>query len=896
MGLAATYRRALAAHRQAYVHLAAASRELTSLAAPADTGQLADVAARLRRIGDVVTAAPEPAGFFPGPIPVRVGLAGTSESAAPGGLFPAIVPLTGGTHLAIDADARDPRVAALLRGLVVRLLLAAPPGAVRVATMDTAALGATFVPLRALVEAGVLQPPATNDQEVAALLDAAERHARTTQDRVRAAGGVPGGLPGRFAGGSASGGPASGGPAFGGSGSGDAAAGGPAFGGPDELLLVVAASAPQGRELNRLAALTHAGPSAGVCVLVAGYPPRVAGLTPPELGGTTQIRVEGDRARVGDPPGHLFSSDGSGLAVPVRLDGDPPRQVIDELADQLGEQSRRGSELDFTDLLPARPWTESSAAGLRTVIGRAGRDAVALAFDDKTPHWLVGGRTGAGKTVFLLDVLYGLAARYSPDELALYLLDFKEGISFTEFVPTGRDPSWIPHARAVGIESDREYGVAVLRELRRELNRRASAFKRHGVTKLADLPRDDGRPVPRVVAVIDEFHVLFAGNDAVAREAVALLEELARKGRSYGIHLVLASQSMSGIEALYGKTDSIFGQFPLRIALAGGNGVLDPLNDAAGALPVGSAVVNPAAGIRSANTVVRFPDAHASAGQVAALRHELWRARAAGSRPPAVFKGYESAHVEDDPTFAGLAPGGRRPLALVGRVVDVDLTSAMFPIDATPGRHLAVVGTSPVGADVLHAAAVSLARQHRPGTVAFLLAPLVAGADQVADETAETLAAAGHPVTRLDAQTLRDEIRKLAEPAGRQSTDRTYLVVFGMDAASGVLGITDASFRSGLDDLRTMLRQGPAYGVHLLGWWRGLSRLSDDIGGSFKRDDVACLVALNVTGAELGSYLGTQELPYAPRANRALLIDRHDQRTRLIVPFVRPGHEFDEGL
>nr|MDT0662944.1 FtsK/SpoIIIE domain-containing protein [Micromonospora sp. DSM 115978] len=872
MGLAAAYRRALAAHRQAYVHLDAARRELTGVVPPADAGQFADVAGRLRRVGETVTATPDPSAFFPGPIPVRVGLAGTSESTAPGGVFPAIVPLTGGTHLAIDTDARDPRVAALLRGLIVRLLTAAPAGAVRVVTMDSAALGATFVPLRALVEAGVLAPPATNDEEVAALLDAAERHARAAQDRARAAGRVPGGLPGGFS-----------------------SSGGGAPTGPPELMLVVAASPPQGRELNRLAALTHAGPSAGVCVLVAGHPPRQAGLTPPEMGGTTQIRLDRDRARIGDPPGFPFSADGSGLAVPVRLDGDPPRQVVEELADRLGEQNRRGSDLAFTDLLPTRPWTESSAAGLRTVIGRAGREAVALSFDDKTPHWLVGGRTGAGKTVFLLDVLYGLAARYSPEQLALYLLDFKEGISFAEFVPTGRDPSWIPHARAVGIESDREYGVAVLRELRRELNRRASAFKRHGVTKLADLPRD-GRPVPRVVTVIDEFHVLFAGNDAVAREAVALLEELARKGRSYGLHLVLASQSMSGIEALYGKTDSIFGQFPLRIALPGGNGVLDPLNEAAGALPVGSAVVNPAAGLASANTVVRFPDAHAGGRQVAALRHELWRARPAGSRPPAVFKGYESAHVEDDPTFAGLAPGGRRPLALVGRVVDVDLTSAMFPIDATPGRHLAVVGTSPVGADVLHAATISLARQHAPGTARFLLAPLVASADEVADETAEAVAAAGHPVTRLDAAGLRDEIRKLADPSAQHATDRTYLVVFGMEGASGVLGLTDESFRSGLDDLRALLRQGPAYGTHLLGWWRGLSRLSDDVGGSFKRDDVACLVALNVTGVELGSYLGTQELPYTPRSNRALLVDRHDQRTRLIVPFVRPGHEIDEGF
>ena len=49
---------------------------------------------------------------------------------------------------------------------------------------------------------------------------------------------------------------------------------------------------------------------------------------------------------------------------------------------------------------------------------------------------------------------------------------------------------------------------------------------------------------------------------------------IARKGRSYGIHLILASQTISGIEALFTKTESIFGQFPLRVALAGGG--VDP--------------------------------------------------------------------------------------------------------------------------------------------------------------------------------------------------------------------------------------------------------------------------------------------------------------------------------
>ncbi|MEU9825979.1 FtsK/SpoIIIE domain-containing protein [Micromonospora chersina] len=854
MGRVATaYRQAVALHREALRRWEAARRALAA-AGPAPVGS-PELVARLARLGgELAGPVPGTARAATQPVPVRLGEATTVD-----GGFPVLVPLGAGAHLAVDTDARDTRVGELLRALVVRLLAAAPAGTVRVAGIDPAAFGATFLPLRPLQDAGVLAPAATTVAETAALLDAAERHARDAQGAA-----------------------------------------------PEdrELLLVVAASAPPPRELARLAALTHAGPAAAVCVLLAGHPAAGPGEAPP-LGATTQLRLNERYALVGDPPGRPFSVDGSGLAAPVVLDTDPSHATVTALAGQLAQATRRATAVTFADLLPARRWAESSGAGLRTVLGRAvrgvrlgasdaaggaaGREPVVVAFDDATPHWLVGGRTGAGKTVFLLDVLYGLAARYSPAELQLLLLDFKEGVSFTEFVPTDRDPSWLPHARAVGIESDREYGVAVLRELRAELTRRADLLKRHGVSKLADLP-PNARP-PRIVTVVDEFHVLFAGNDPLARQAVDLIEELARKGRSYGLHLVLASQSTTGIEALYGRAEAIFGQFPLRVALPGGGGVLDPLNDAAKALTVGTAVVNTAGGTAGADTEVRFPDAHAAAADLAALRHELFAARPAGARPPAVFRGYETPRLADDPAWAGLAPGAEPPLALVGRTVDVAGSPAGFRLDASPGRHLAVVGTAASGVDVLRSAALSLARQHAPGTARFLFVPLAPGTTETADDLAMTLAAAGHPVRRLDAAALRTHLAELAG-APAPASARTYLVVFGMDAAAGALAASDPeTFRSGHDDLRAVLRHGPAHGVHLLGWWRGLRRLTEDVGGSQNRDDVACLVALNVPAADLGLHLGVHDLAYAPRDGRALLVDRHEHRTALIVPFVGDGDE-----
>ncbi|MGH3749119.1 MAG: FtsK/SpoIIIE domain-containing protein, partial [Micromonosporaceae bacterium] len=490
--------------------------------------------------------------------------------------------------------------------------------------------------------------------------------------------------------------------------------------------------------------------------------------------------------------------------------------------------------------------------------------------------------------------------RYSPDELSMFLLDFKEGVSFTEFTPTELDPSWVPHARSVGIESDREYGVAVLRELVAEMSRRSTTLKRAGVSKLADLRRRKGDvAMPRILTVIDEFHVLFAGNDGLAREAVALLEELARKGRSYGVHLILASQTASGIEALYTKTESIFGQFPMRIALAGGGNVLDTLNNGADGLPIGAAVINDAGGIVGHNRTVRFPNAHAEEETLAQVRQWMWHSRQPGAAPPAVFQGFAEQEVTDDPTYLSLRPGARHRSLLVGRQIDVVSSTARFGLDATPGRHLAVLGPSPSGADILHASIAGLACQHSPGSARFIVASLVDAAEDVAESAADAVRSSGHAAEEVEAPGLLSLLEKLSEDGSAASDGpaHTYLTVFGMDAAAGVLSqrLGNSPGVTGRTRFRDILKQGPARGVHLLGWWRGIQRFSEDIGGSSMREDLACLVALNVSAQSLGSHIGKLNLQWEPRANRALLIDLHNDRVQPIVPFVRSDRHPEGG-
>jgi hypothetical protein len=172
---------------------------------------------------------------------------------------------------------------------------------------------------------------------------------------------------------------------------------------------------------------------------------------------------------------------------------------------------------------------------------------------------------------------------------------------------------------------------------------------------------------------------------------------------------------------------------------------------------------------------------------------------------------------------------------------------------------------------VLDAAARSVAAFHAARTTRFVIASLVAEGDRLAEALAAEI---GHrqEVTVVDAAGLAAEM-DLERPG--------YRVVFGMDAASP----------GSLPGLRQLLREGPGRGVHLLSWWRGLRRFGEETGGSAAREDVAGLLFLNVPQPDVCLMLG-RSVDWHPRPNRALLHDRHADRTVTVVPFVQ--RESDE--
>jgi hypothetical protein len=188
-------------------------------------------------------------------------------------------------------------------------------------------------------------------------------------------------------------------------------------------------------------------------------------------------------ARLGDPVTATCTM--TGPHATVLLDPPLPRDRVVDACHAISQELERlrSRVASFADLLPERWGAESSTSGLRAPVGFRDGLPVQLSLCDASPHALIGGPSGSGKTNFLFTMIGSLAARYPPSELELYLLDFKEGVSFAQFTPGRRDPTWLPQARVVGvnINTDREFGLALLRFLAEEMRRRAeAAMKQHG--------------------------------------------------------------------------------------------------------------------------------------------------------------------------------------------------------------------------------------------------------------------------------------------------------------------------------------------------------------------------------------------------------------------------------
>lgn len=184
-------------------------------------------------------------------------------------------------------------------------------------------------------------------------------------------------------------------------------------------------------------------------------------------------------------------------------------------------------------------------------------NAVELNFSSsKTPHLLVGGITGSGKSVALETILRGLVERYSPEQLRLALVDPK-GVELVDFEDC-------PHLEGE-ISMFAEDAIEILEGAVVEMNRRYVLMKDARVKSIQEYnAADPETPLPWWVIVLDEYADLTAEPDE-RKQIEKSLQRLAQKARAAGIHVIVATQKPSAQVISTEVRSNLGAQLALRV-------------------------------------------------------------------------------------------------------------------------------------------------------------------------------------------------------------------------------------------------------------------------------------------------------------------------------------------
>lgn len=252
-----------------------------------------------------------------------------------------------------------------------------------------------------------------------------------------------------------------------------------------------------------------------------------------------------DKSKINVP--HSFS---------LQLDSTIPDN-IDDVIDLINQRiaDRLTAKLSISSIFTKdNLWKSSSLDGIDIPIGKS-NDSAILYFNlgKKHHHCLIGGRSGSGKSVLLHNIICNGSWLYSPDELQFILLDFKDGVEFNAY----RD---FPNVKVLSVKSDTSFALNVFRFFDDEMRMRAELIKNLNVANFKELNLKSKNKLPRYVIIVDEFQKMFETNYKTRNELESEVENIVRQGRSYGINLVLCTQSL-------GDLNMKLAEFSLRIGL-----------------------------------------------------------------------------------------------------------------------------------------------------------------------------------------------------------------------------------------------------------------------------------------------------------------------------------------
>jgi DNA segregation ATPase FtsK/SpoIIIE, S-DNA-T family len=748
----------------------------------------------------------------PPPDGLRVGVLRLGEGLPPA---PAVARFAGHGHLLISEYGFADGARSLLQALTLRLATATRPGTVRFALADPVGQGRYLsaflrLPAQLRVGAGVAASPAETEALLATLtghvVEVTQTRLTNVYDSVEAYNAATTGATVPY----------------------------------HVLVLTGFPGGLSDRAAELLGRLARNGPRSGLYIVATVDP----GLEMPRGFDLDALSALGTTLSV-DSRGDLGWDDpdfGGGVIEPDQMPGAARANPwLDAVGAAAGSAYR---DLPFGRIAvpAARRWAGDATDGLDVQIGvdsKGEPQHFALGVRG-VHHGLVGGDVRMGKTNLLHVLISQLALRYSPEELELYLLDFKE-VEFDAYL-TER----LPHARAITSRTDREFGLSMLRRFHDEIERRARLCREARVTDLPDYRRETGQVLPRALVIMDEFQVLFSDEDRLAREAGRLLADIAKRGAAFGLHLLLATQSPGGPLAAYLRP--VYEQMALRIALgctqpSVSQAILGEGNDAATRLVrAGDAIYNDRRG-EGANPVMRI--AMLPTRERLALIEDIRGLGGGREYPPpasfdpdapACFAPGEAAPGEAVPGEAapGEAAGPGRPVqAWLGEAIEIKpATTATF--EHYPRSNLLIVGGEEHGHGLLLATLLSAAYQRSPAQVRFTIAEFTRPSSPF-HGFFDPVRSLPHEVRIADRRSVAEELDELASDlearldgsgsgsgSGGAGQPERFFLLAGMHRWHELLAEGDYGRPSEISArLVRLADKGPDTGIHVVAWTDG---------------------------------------------------------------------------
>ena len=302
-------------------------------------------------------------------------------------------------------------------------------------------------------------------------------------------------------------------------------------------------------------------------------------------------------------------------------------------------------------------------------------------------HSFIIGQSGSGKSVFLHNVIMGAIAKYAPEDLQLYLLDFKlGGVEFNRY----RD---VKHLKALLVDnSDIQITLEILRDLSEAMKQRGRMLRDQGVSNIGEYNQinPDNR-MPQIILVADECHEMFNPHGNKDRkqfnEIATILAKIAKEGRSQGVHMVLATQTLAQTEISNEILNNITDHYLLKCAPGDSERMVRDSSNITATLKTGDVYyhhVEHQTQFRS--NYISKEDSDGLISQIV-TKTELCQ-----SNGQFYFSGSQVFQIDNALVDALAEKGGKNPVAAIGRGISLKNESLNIILRKDDGENIMLVG------------------------------------------------------------------------------------------------------------------------------------------------------------------------------------------------------------